>query len=198
MLTFADSIQSDIEGLFQFAGWVNRATERRLLTAVDSGSWLQSLKRRVQHFGYQYDYKARTVNSNHFLGRLPDWLDSLGREMVEEQKLPAAPDQVIINEYLAGQGISPHVDCVSCFTESIASLSLGSSCVMQFSHIESEQKVSVFVAPRTLTIMTGEARYRWRHSIPARKKDKIDGDWVSRGRRISLTFRKVITTKSEL
>jgi len=44
---------------------------------------------------------------------------------------------------------------------------------------------------RSLLIMTGEARYRWRHAILHRKTDKIDGELVKRQRRVSLTFRRV-------
>ena len=44
---------------------------------------------------------------------------------------------------------------------------------------------------RSLLIMTGEARYRWRHAILHRKTDKIDGELIKRQRRVSLTFRRV-------
>jgi hypothetical protein len=36
------------------------------------------------------------------------------------------------------------------------------------------------------------ARYEWTHEIPTRRSDAIDGERLPRGRRISLTFRKVI------
>jgi hypothetical protein len=39
--------------------------------------------------------------------------------------------------------------------------------------------------------LAGEARYDWRHAIPGRKIDKVDGRAVVRGRRVSLTFRTV-------
>ncbi|WP_231289239.1 hypothetical protein [Rickettsia bellii] len=29
------------------------------------------------------------------------------------------PDQVIINEYMPGQGIAPHTDCIPCFSDTI-------------------------------------------------------------------------------
>lgn len=44
---------------------------------------------------------------------------------------------------------------------------------------------------RSLLIMTGEARYHWRHAILHRKTDKIDGKLVKRHRRVSLTFRRI-------
>jgi alkylated DNA repair dioxygenase AlkB len=43
----------------------------------------------------------------------------------------------------------------------------------------------------SLLVLAGPARYDWRHSIPARKSDRIGDQVISRGRRVSLTFRTV-------
>lgn len=59
--------------------------------------------------------------------------------------------------------------------------------MFEFTHTEKE-KVSIMLEPRSLLMMFGEARYDWKHGIPARKKD----DGRLRGRRMSVTFRKVI------
>lgn len=107
----------------------------------------------------------------------------------------ALPDQVIINEYLPGQGITRHIDCVPCFGESVASLSLGSQCVMEFTHAKTGEKQQQQLDPRSIVVLAGEARYDWQHSIPQRKSDMWDGEKRMRGRRISLTFRTVILTK---
>ena len=104
------------------------------------------------------------------------------------------PDQAIVNEYSPGQGISAHIDCVPCFTDTIASLSLGSACVMDFTNIDSAEKQSILLESRSLIVMTGDARYRWMHAIAARKTDRLDDINLSRRRRVSLTFRKVIVS----
>jgi ubiquinone/menaquinone biosynthesis C-methylase UbiE len=41
-------------------------------------------------------------------------------------------------------------------------------------------------------ILSGDARYFWSHGISPRKFDKLDGTLVSRGRRVSFTFRHVV------
>ena len=102
------------------------------------------------------------------------------------------PDQVIVNEYLPGQGIAAHIDREHCFGEQIATVSLGSHCVMRFENKRLDQKIDVELQPRSLTMITGDARYKWTHSIPARKSDSLRGERVLRGRRLSLTFRTVI------
>ena len=171
-----------IPSLEYLLDFISAAEERALIETIDRQPWLNDLKRRVQHYGYKYDYKARAVEPDSYLGPLPDWLAT--------QNLPFKPDQAIVNEYLPGQGISAHVDCVPCFAETIASLSLGSGAVMQF--VKGQEKRDLYLEPRSLIILSGPARYEWTHAIPARKSDVLDGFKIERGRRISLTFRKVI------
>ena len=42
------------------------------------------------------------------------------------------PDQLIVNEYQPGQGISAHIDCEPCFKNTIVTVSLGSVYEMDF------------------------------------------------------------------
>jgi hypothetical protein len=39
--------------------------------------------------------------------------------------------------------------------------------------------------------MQDDARKKWKHAIPPRKKDNIDGTLKHRERRVSITYRKV-------
>ena len=61
-----------VGGLKYVAGFVAGPDEASLLAAVDAEPWLADLKRRVQHYGYRYDYKARKVDPSMHLGTLPD------------------------------------------------------------------------------------------------------------------------------
>lgn len=162
----------------------------QLITLIDQQPWLTDLRRRVQHYGYRYDYKSRSVDASQFLGPLPDWAMPFLRQLQSDGLLEHFPDQLIVNEYEPGQGISPHIDCRPCFGEMILSLTLGSACLMEFTR--NEEKIALFVQPRSLVIMQGEARHLWKHGIPARKTDKYAGVEFERKRRISLTFRKVV------
>ena len=100
-------------------------------------------------------------------------------------------DQAIINEYRPGQGISPHIDCVPCFGPMVAAISLGSDCVMDFTHPQDGTKVPVHLAPGSLCVMMGPARYTWRHGIAARKSDPGTAGRLPRGRRVSVTYRTI-------
>jgi alkylated DNA repair dioxygenase AlkB len=162
-----------------------------LLSRIDSQPWLSDLRRRVQHYGYRYDYKARSVNREMYLGDLPEWAHPLARRLHSEGIFPDVPDQLIVNEYEPGQGISPHIDCVPCFGPVVASLSLGSTCVMELSRDDMMQ--ALLLRPRSLLVLSGEARYQWRHAIRPRRSDVHEGIRLPRARRVSLTFRKVLT-----
>lgn len=183
----------DIPGLTYLSGYISAEQEKELLAEINHQPWLTDLKRRVQHYGYKYDYKARGVANDAYLGELPDWLSPLARRLHEEKIFADMPDQVIVNEYLPGQGISAHIDCVPCFGATVASLSLGSACIMEFSNPKAAAKREVWLENRSLVVLSGAARYEWMHAIPARKSDTLDGVKIARERRVSLTFRKIIT-----
>ena len=192
-LTFENA--SRINGLRIIIDFISPQEEKFLLECIDKRPWLADLKRRVQHYGYKYDYRARRIDKSNFIGEIPDWMDFLRDRLVENKIIDFLPDQAIINEYILDQGISSHIDCEPCFGDTIISLSLGGFCILNFQKsadtMETE-KIPLLLSPRTLIVMTGEARYNWYHGIPERKADKFNGNMYKRNRRISITFRKVI------
>lgn len=169
--------------------WITPAQEAALAAFLDVGAWSGELRRRVRHFGYRYDYRARSAAVESRIGPLPEALQGLAERLVADGRFAAVPDQVIANEYLPGQGISAHVDCEPCFGDVIASLSLLSACEMRFSNLESGETRAAILPRRSLLVLQGPARSDWTHAIPARRSDVIDGLRVMRQRRVSLTFR---------
>ncbi|MGB4058374.1 MAG: alpha-ketoglutarate-dependent dioxygenase AlkB [Alphaproteobacteria bacterium] len=178
-----------IEGLRYCSNFISGKEQDVLLAQIDSQPWLNDLKRRVQHYGYKYDYKARNVVASSYLGELPIWLAPLQNGLLSQGIFKDYPNQAIVNEYLPGQGISAHIDCVPCFGDVIASLSLGSDCMMQLSR--GDVRRDVFLEKCSLIILSGDARYVWQHGIPARKSDVVGGLKLERQRRVSVTFRTV-------
>lgn len=184
-----------IPGLRYLPLYLSTTDQARLLETIDHQTWSNELRRRVQHYGYRYDYKKRTVEPSMYLGPLPDWLGKLAACMNRDALTASVPDQVIINEYEPGQGIASHVDCEPCFGDTIISLSLGSPCVMVFTSLRTRADVEMLLEPGSLLILQGEARHRWMHGIPARKADVVNGQPIERGRRVSVTLRTVILEK---
>ncbi len=184
--------EPQIPGLQYIEEFIDKQIEQELLNLIDRQRWLMDLKRRVQHYGYKYDYRTKKIDYSMYLGILPDWLFPIIEQMVSLNLISELPDQAIVNEYLPGQGITSHVDCKPCFTDTIISLSLNSPCVMNFDCIVNSERQSKLLKPRSLVILQGESRYLWKHGIPPRKSDQWENQKIMRDRRISITFRKVI------
>jgi alkylated DNA repair dioxygenase AlkB len=180
-------------GLIYVPDFIAISEERNIIAVLDdpAASWLTDLSRRVQHYGFRYNYKARALSLEDKIGDLPAWAQSLGERLVQGGYFSSAPDQVIVNEYEPGQGISPHVDRETCFGASVASLSIGSDVVMDFQSTTGAFG-SVLLPARSMIVLTDEARYDWKHSIASRRRDRIGTRDVTRERRLSLTFRSVL------
>ena len=181
-----------IAGLDYKEDYIDKREHDRLMELIDEQPWLDDLKRRVQHYGFKYDYKARRVARDMRIGKLPEWLEELAEKLCEDGHMPEVADQVIVNEYEPGQGISRHIDCEPCFHDTIVSLSLGSGCFMDFTNKDKTEPIPVWLEPRSIVVLEDKARYEWLHGIAARKSDTWDGHREPRERRVSLTFRKVI------
>jgi alkylated DNA repair dioxygenase AlkB len=181
-----------VKGLRYLADFITPEQQDALVRQIDAQPWLGDLRRRVQHYGYRYDYKARAVDVSMRLGPLPEWALEIIRLARDRGLTDEEPDQVIVNEYEPAQGIAGHIDCKPCFTGTILSLSLLSPCVMDFKHKATRQVVPVLLEPRGMIVMQGEARYDWTHGLAARKTDLYGGRRIERARRLSLTIRKVI------
>ncbi|MEH2176348.1 alpha-ketoglutarate-dependent dioxygenase AlkB [Nostoc sp.] len=183
---------NEINGLKYIPEFITQSKHDYLLQKLDDKCWLSDFKRRVQHYGYKYNYKARIIDTSMQIGALPDWALELAYKLYENNLIDTLPDQVIVNEYLPGQGITSHIDCVPCFTDTIISLSLGSFCIMNFTNVLTGEKIPILLEPKSIVILKEDARYKWTHSIAPRKVDKFRGQVIRRERRVSLTFRKVI------
>ena len=190
----------DVPGLVYRPDFLDEDHERRLIEWIDQQEWSSELQRRVQHYGWRYDYKAREVDSSMHLGSLPVELAELAERLFRENLVPKLPDQVIINEYVANQGITPHVDAQS-FADGIATISLLESWQMIFHAPRGKEKVPRLLEQRSVAVMHGEARYQWKHEIRKRKSEPPLDEGRGRRkreRRISLTFRNVFSPQSSL
>lgn len=188
---------SKIVGLNVYFEFITKEEEEGLLKLIDKSEWLTDLKRRVQHYGYKYDYKARRIDKKFYLGEIPSWMGFLKERLLQRKIIDFIPDQAIVNEYLLDQGIAAHIDCEPCFGDVVISISLGGTCVFNFQkelNTKEANKIPLLLSPRTLVVMAKEARYNWLHGIPERLSDKFNGGNHKRQRRVSITFRKVITS----
>lgn len=179
-----------MNGLTLIENYISDDDEQKLIKKINNQTWDKSLKRLTQHYGYKYDYKSSKIGES--IGDIPSWLTKYTDKMIIDKHINKYPDQVIINRYLPGEGISAHIDRTDIFDNKIYSLSLGSSCVMIFEN--RRNKYEIHIKPKTLLIMEDDARYFFKHSILPKTYDIVDKQHLDRDTRYSITFRNVIKT----
>lgn len=171
-----------IPGLAYLPDYVTQAEQASLVSSIDAAIWNTSWSRRRQFYGKTYG-RGTSVEDP-----IPQWAQFLiGR--THHDGLTERPfDQMLVNEYLAGQGIALHRDHEP-FDRTVASLSLLSPCVMDFRHVETGRRESLLLEPRSLLVLSDDARYLWEHGIVRRKTDRWHGRLIPRRRRLSVTLR---------
>jgi alkylated DNA repair dioxygenase AlkB len=65
-----------------------------------------------------------------------------------------------------------------------------SACVMDFRRVKDGRREAMLLEPRSLLVLSDDARYEWEHGIARRKNDRWHGSLMPRSRRISVTFRR--------
>jgi hypothetical protein len=147
-------------------------------------------------------------------------LDQDTRQMIFGQRLAR---QCILNLYPPGQGITPHVDLPHRYADGILGISMVGGTVMTFtrshrdqeafvpwtirdktsvpdwhgepSGIAREERYDVYLPPRSIYILCGEARWDWKHGIEGRFEDVVQDEdgkgntTMLRDLRVSVTFR---------
>nr|AKM76739.1 RNA-binding (RRM/RBD/RNP motifs) family protein [Pelargonium exstipulatum] len=213
--------ETNIPGLYLIPNFVTPSEEQELLAAVDARPWICLAKRRVQHHGYPFCYQTRNVNTKQHLGELPSFvapvLERISSFPGLNDDADLSLDQLTVNEYPPGVGLSPHIDTHSAFEGLIFSLSLAGPCIMEFrryaqgawfpkpgssvdtdvdnpDNCSSFSRKAIYLPPRSMLLLSGEARYAWHHYIPHHKIDKVNDCVIKRSlRRVSFTLRKVRT-----
>jgi alkylated DNA repair dioxygenase AlkB len=178
-------------GLILYRNFLSNSLEDELLNEINSQKWVVDYDRRLQYYGYRNELEE-PYDLVEFPVPMPPLIIQLSQQIVDRHILITQPDQVIINEYLPGQGIRPHKDR-NYFENQICGINLGSGCIMRFT--KDADEVDIEVPRRSLYVMQDEVRYKWKHAIPPRKKDIIDGNVKHRERRWSITYRKVNINK---
>ncbi|OCF41688.1 hypothetical protein I317_04494 [Kwoniella heveanensis CBS 569] len=109
--------------------------------------------------------------------------------------------QVILNLYPPGEGITPHVDLPNRYADGIIGCSLIGGCVMTLQEVNGDHRpdecgrYDVYLPPRTVYVLSGEARWDWTHGIKGREFDIVQGEdgagerTLLRDLRVSATFR---------
>ena len=127
----------------------------------------QVARRRTAHFGWVYGYESWQIVPG---PPLPDFLLPLRERVAPLAQVEAgALAEVLVTEYPAGAAIGWHRDAPQFGV--VIGVSLASSCRMRFQRGRgpARETRAVVLDPRSVYILSGEARQHWQHSIPAMK-----------------------------
>lgn len=183
-------------GFFLVPDAISADDEKEILTFLENEKWTPlTIKvdtgRLVLQYGLRFNYHHHEVVAD--VPDIPDVLKGLINRLYkvcQEQNLKfGKATQIIVNKYTPGQGISKHIDWKG-FGPVVASFTLKASADIEFEN--GSQRLTVHPPARSLYLMSGDARTKWTHSMPARKYDVIGGKKVMRETRVSVTIRSVV------
>jgi alkylated DNA repair dioxygenase AlkB len=134
-------------------------------TAFDFHGYIA--KRRIVEYGWEYDFSSRQASR---APEIPDYLLPLrDRAAAFAGVMANHLVEAVVTEYPPGAPIGWHRDVPQ--FEIIVGISLLSSCRMRLKPYRGEGKlVSIMLEPRSLYIISGLARWKYQHSIPAVEK----------------------------
>ncbi|TPP41090.1 2OG-Fe(II) oxygenase family protein [Leishmania donovani] len=219
----------DVPGLFLVEDFVTADEEKTIWHELHHGRPRLQMeylsRRRVAHFNRRFLYGVNALTAEgDVTNARPSfyvWMRArLQNDMAAggvriDGDYPFRPgdhecDQLTVNYYdyseVGACGIAAHVDAHNAFDDAVFIVSLGSYTVMEFSRWDAPAEVAapvgVYLAPRSLVVIAGEARYGWTHCISEKRTDTLSEllPTFSRGDRMSLTWRRGRTqrhTKAE-
>ncbi|XP_034073493.1 alpha-ketoglutarate-dependent dioxygenase alkB homolog 4 isoform X2 [Gymnodraco acuticeps] len=190
----ADSSCFSFPGVFLQEDFISEEEEEELIRTMDRDVWNDSQSgRRKQDFGPKVNFKKQKVRLSSFSG-LPAVSRSLVLRMQGDASLEDfRPVEQCNLEYLPqrGSSIDPHLDDSWLWGERLVTVNMLSDTTLTMSleeglkeeaGLQEEVQVSVLLPRRSLLVLFGEARHRWKHSI--RREDIQD-------RRVCSTFREL-------
>ena len=196
-------IECKPEGLFYSENYLTLEDHDFLFSLLKDKNFCwdnQPQRREVKQYGQIYNYRKQ--NFEEMFEEIPDWLTPYTKKLQLDGVFTDEPNQIIINKYRQtgnrNWSIPPHIDSPVLFGKSIASISLGHSCVVEFCkahHGEDPEIIDkLTISPCSLYYMTGPSRYDYYHRIPDKKYNSQIDPLSEKNVRISLTFRNVISS----
>uniref|UniRef100_A0A8W7PP06 Fe2OG dioxygenase domain-containing protein n=1 Tax=Anopheles coluzzii TaxID=1518534 RepID=A0A8W7PP06_ANOCL len=213
------AVQNCPPSIYYLPDFITKEEECAIMQAVDKTPrprWTQLSNRRLINYGGVPHPKGMIAED------IPVWLhhyvERINQLNVYAEGIKA--NHVLVNEYLPGQGIMPHLDG-PLFFPTITTISCGSHTVLEYyeqtedasgqsgsGSLVRQHKTSVLLEPRSLLVVKDDMYHKYLHSIAEREEDTIDarvanlslvsnahaGDVLRRDKRISLTIRHVPKT----
>lgn len=165
---------SQINGLKICKNAITAENQKTYMDILETYKWRDDLKRQTQHYGRRYNYVTRTLINDCL--ETPYLISEIAKLLTPYMNI--IPNQCIVNKYIKGERITPHIDA-PCFGPIIITISLGSAMTMRFTN--GSQIYDLILDGGDMIILSEDARYKWKHELLADNNENF--------KRISLTYR---------
>lgn len=169
------NMETSIKGLYLLEEIISPEEEKYFIEQIQKGVWSTGRSgRRVQISGAKHNIKYETISGKvtphpKYIKKLIKILKEicdldegishlLTRETIQKISSPET-SEIFINEYNKGDSLYPHFDQRKTYRECIFGISLASDVIMTFGSRD------ILIPARSLYIMSGDSRYRHKHSI---------------------------------
>jgi len=195
-------LNTGVPGLFLVYNFLTEAEERTLVESIETFRWdsNRAKTRRVQLYVPWREEPKSVIIPKSSSPAIPASAKTIAEKIISVGKVHFKQYdwenyniqdekccELQINEYHARDALGFHKDNPIAYTEVICGVSLLTDSWIHYQYLNEE--IKVLMPKRSLYLMTGKSRYKWKHGIPP---DSLVGG----EKRISLTFRKVMYTKS--
>ncbi|KAM4544788.1 alpha-ketoglutarate-dependent dioxygenase alkB homolog 4 [Odontesthes bonariensis] len=189
----AEAVSFALPGVFLWEDFISEEEEKELIGSMDQDAWNQSQSgRRKQDFGPKVNFKKKKVRVAGFSG-LPALSQKLVLRMQREPSLAGfQPVEQCNLDYhpQRGSAIDPHLDDSWLWGERLVTINMLSDTTLTLSldqglpelGLAEEVHVAVRLPRRSLVVLHGEARHRWKHAIHR---------WDVHERRVCSTYREL-------
>ncbi|XP_069001917.1 alpha-ketoglutarate-dependent dioxygenase alkB homolog 4 [Embiotoca jacksoni] len=189
-------------GVFLWENFISEEEEQELIRWMDQDVWNQSQSgRRKQDFGPKVNFKKKKVRVCEFNGLPPSSRKLVVRMQREPELSDFRPVEQCNLDYHPerGSAIDPHLDDSWLWGERLVTVNMLSDTTLTMSlerglpelglaaeEEEEEVRVAVRLPRRSLVVLRGDARHRWKHAV--RREDVQERRVCSTYRELSAEF----------
>jgi hypothetical protein len=149
-------METALPGFYLYTDLIDETFEQQLLAEIDSQTWIVDYARHLQYYGYRNELED-PYDLIPFPVEMPQLMRALSEQLVANNIVQLQPDQVIVNEYVPGEGIRPHKDR-DYYENQICGVNLGSGCIMRFIRGNNQEVRYIEVPQRSVYVMQDDAR----------------------------------------
>lgn len=191
---------SFISGLYYCENYLSNAEHDALVQFVNNNEWNKVSSRLVQEYGFSYDECSYSLTkiTKHPFDKIPSIFAKILKKIGNDDRFGMNGkcaddfDQCVVDFLPSFGGLPYCVHSRECFEEYVIGISLGNEAVINFRHVETKEIKQLLARPKSIWILSGDARRNWEQGIEETDIHFYNGQRIMRQHRISLTFRKCL------